>query len=735
MPTRRSSTGHASTGRSTTSTGRSGASGRSGAAGGTGARRRTRAAGGPGVHRHGGGHLVDEPADDFDHAFALVDARYRRATPPAAAVAAPSAGADRRSARRSQGHVDAGAMVRSHPHAGAHRAPVGGAGRSLPLRAVPAAGRPPSPFRAGRPQRRLAAVVVVTVLAFGAVLARVGTLQTVEASRLEAMGQGQRRSSVTVAAPRGDIQDRNGEPLAVSVPQSTVWADPRAVSDPDATAAALATVLGLPVEQVLASLTRPAEFSYVQRQVDDVTAAAVRDLALPGVSILQEPRRFLPNGDLARTVVGRTDPDGRGIVGIEQQEDARLTGTPGRLVRERDQRGNTIAVGQQQVEPAVPGRTVRLTIDASLQFTAEQALGAQVIRTGARGGMAIVSDPRTGEILAMANVVATEEPGVATVSSRNNAVIDLFEPGSTNKVITVAASIEEGLATPERVFTVPDAIQVSDHLFRELHSHGTVAWSLTEILTRSSNVGTILAAQELGPDRVERYLRDFGLGERTGLDFPNEARGILATSDEWYGSTKGAIPIGQGVSVTALQMLQVFDTIANGGVRMRPSLVAATVDADGRVVPERRPAGTRVVSEDTARQVAAMLTNVVGSEDGTGRAAAVPGYAVAGKTGTARKPQDNGTYNSCPANPTPCFHYIASFAGFVPADDPRLSIIVVIDEPQGAIYGGSVAAPLFAELAGAALSRLRIPPTGVTQEQAPSFMGAPVVGEPVGSDR
>jgi cell division protein FtsI (penicillin-binding protein 3) len=578
------------------------------------------------------------------------------------------------------------------------------------------------PFRPGVANRRLVAVVIVTVVAFCAVIVRVGALQTVDADRLEAMGDRQRRSTVTVAANRGAITDRNGEPLAVSVEQYTVWADPRAVADPEGTAAALAPILGVEAASLLASLTRAGEFAYVRRQVDDVTAAAVRALDLPGINLLEEPKRFLPNGDLARNLVGRTDPDGRGIVGIELQDDARLTGTPGQLVRERDQKGNTIAVGDQRIEPAVPGRDLRLTIDSVLQYAAEQALGAQVLRTGAKGGMVIIADPRTGEILAMANVVAKPDVGGAVVSDRNNAVIDLFEPGSTNKVITVAAAIEEGVATPETMYTVPFRIKVSDHEFREPHERPDARWDLDEILTRSSNVGTIMVAKELGPERLERYLRLFGLGERTGLGFPSEAKGILATSDKWYGSSKGAIPIGQGVSVTALQMLQVFNIIANGGVAMPPRLVDATVDADGRVIPEQAPAGTRVVSRETAEQVAAMLANVVASEDGTGQAAAVPGYSVAGKTGTARKPQENGTYSSCP--PDYCYHYVSSFAGFVPADDPRLSLIVVIDEPTTSIYAGDVAAPLFAELASAALSRLRIPPTGASSVATRTSEGA-----------
>ncbi len=579
---------------------------------------------------------------------------------------------------------------------------------------------PTWPFRPGRPNRRLLALVVVTVLAFGAVIVRVGMLQTLDAPRFAAMGERQRRSTVTIAASRGAVLDRNGELLAVSVPQFTVWSDPRAVLDKEGTAATLAPILGVDPQRLLADLSRPGEFSYLRRQVDDAVAAKVRALELPGIYLLQEPKRFFPNGDLARNLVGRTDPDGKGIVGVELQQDARLTGTPGRLVRERDERGNTIPAGGQRVEPATPGSDVLLTIDAALQYQVEQELGAQVIRTGARGGMAIVADPRTGEILAMANVVARPEQGGAAVSDRNNAVIDLFEPGSTNKVITVAAALEEGIATPERVLSVPDSIQVSDHVFREHSPHGTASWSVTEILARSSNVGTIMLARELGPERLESYLRRFGLGERTGIAFPGEAKGILAPADRWYGSTRGAIPIGQGVSVTALQMLGVFNAIANGGVLVPPRLVGAIVAPDGTVFPEQSPAGTRVVSERTARQVGAMLQQVVASEEGTGKAAAIPGYAVAGKTGTARKPQPNGTYLDAAGN----YHYVASFAGFVPADDPRLTIIVVIDEPTTSIYGGVVAAPLFAEIGSAALARLRIPPTGTpTAGSAPAAAG------------
>jgi cell division protein FtsI (penicillin-binding protein 3) len=310
--------------------------------------------------------------------------------------------------------------------------------------------------------------------------------------------------------------------------------------------------------------------------------------------------------------------------------------------------------------------------------------------------------PDTGEILAMANVAKDDETGEIRPSGANMAVTSVFEPGSVNKVITVAGALEEGIVNPDTAYQVPDHLQVSVHRFSDHDPHPVTQWSVTDIMQHSSNVGTIMIAQQLGKDRIDQYLRKFGFGEKTGLGFPGEPRGLLLDPADWAGTSIGSIPIGQGISVTALQMLLAYNTIANGGVYVAPQLVQATVGPDGTEQPVEPAERHRVVSERTAAQVNHMLAKVV--SDGTGTAAAIDGYTVAGKTGTARKPAENARGYEAGA-------YIATFAGYVPAESPELAIIVSIDEPRGGLYtAGQVAAPVFSRLAQYGLRLFRIPP-------------------------
>jgi cell division protein FtsI (penicillin-binding protein 3) len=561
----------------------------------------------------------------------------------------------------------------------------------------------------------------VTVLAFSAVLVRVGTLQTVDAERYTALGESQRVRAVVLPAERGTIFDRNGAELALTVPKQTVWADPRLVTDPARAASLLAPILGADPAVLTTRLSREADFVYVARQIDDSMAQRVAGLHLAGVFLIDEPGRASPSGELARSIVGRVDIDSKGVSGIEGEYDARLAGVPGRLVRERDAQGHTIPVGRQSIEPAQPGDDVVLTLDRSLQFATEQALLRGVVAAGARGARAIIQDPRTGDILAMANVDIDPATGQPVVSSANEAVTAVFEPGSVNKVITASAAIEEGLVNPDTVLQVPDQLQVSDHLFSDHDPHAVTSWSVTDIVTRSSNIGTIMIAQMLGKDRIDEYLRKFGLGAKTSLDFPGESAGLMLDPKDWSGTSIGSIPIGQGISVTALQMLEVYNVIANGGMYVAPRLVAGTIDGGGARHDAPPSEQRRVVSAETAAKVNGMLENVVASKDGTGFRAAVPGYSVAGKTGTARKPNDNGI----PGYKTGA--YVSSFAGYLPAENPQVSIIVVVDEPTASIYASVVSAPIFAELANLAVRQLRVAPgtplpagaTDVTPDLAP----------------
>jgi cell division protein FtsI (penicillin-binding protein 3) len=547
----------------------------------------------------------------------------------------------------------------------------------------------------------------VLALAFGAIVIRLVSLQVVHPEDYVSEGLAQRLTTVELPAERGSIFDRAGNELAMSVRQHTVWADPRLVSDPVGAAAALAPIVGVDATSLQYRLTRDAHFVYLARQVDDETAAAVTDLELDGVALLDESRRFNPNGELAASVLGRVDPDNTGISGLEIQFEEALRGRPGELLFERAPGGRTIATGEQRLEPAARGNDLVLSLDRSLQFEVERSLLAQVAATGARSGSAVVTDPRTGEILAMASAgAATNEDGEAVegeaeLSADNKALTQVFEPGSVLKVITVAAALEEGLVTPDTVLTVPDHITVAGRRFSDHDPHPTGPWTVTDILTASSNVGAILLAQQLGTERFDSWLRRFGLGEATGLGFPGESSGLMLDVDEWTGATLPSSAIGYGIAVNTMQILDVFNTIANDGVRQPPSLVTATLDDEGRQHPTDRPEAVRVVSPRTAEQMRAMLSNVV--SNGTGTRAAIDGYTVGGKTGTARQ-SARGQYVQGA--------YTASFAGFVPAEDPRLSAIVVLDRPFP-YYGGESAAPVFASIAQYALRHLRIPPPSV----------------------
>ncbi len=555
---------------------------------------------------------------------------------------------------------------------------------------------------------RLIAVLVTALLAFGLVAGRLVHLQVVAPDHYASIGHAQRVRSIALPADRGALFDRNGHELALSVPQHTVWADPRLVTDPRAYAAALGPILDLDPEVVRERLIRTGAFVYLARQIDDERASRVRDLGLAGINVITEPRRFRPAGDLAAAVLGTVDLDNIGVSGLELHHDELLAGVPGELVVERALGGMTIPSGEHRLRPAERGADLVLTLDRSLQYEAERLLAEQIAATGAKGGMVVLMAPRSGDILAMASLRAGAGDDPTPRPTRDNmAVTTVFEPGSVNKVITLAGAIEEGLFTADDVLVVPDRLRVSTHVFSDHERHPPERWSVSDILTRSSNVGTIMIAQELGRDRFDAYLRRFGFGERTALGFPAESAGLMLEPGGWSGTSIGSLPIGQGVSVTALQMLLAYNVIANDGVYVAPRLVKASVDADG-THREARPAATRpVVSGPTAVAMTDMLVRAV--EEGTGVRARIEGYPVAGKTGTARKPLD-GVRGYKPGA------YMASFAGFVPADDPKLSMIVVLDEPHP-IYGGVVAAPLFADLARYALRHLRIPP------------GAAVVGE------
>ncbi|HVF06807.1 MAG TPA: penicillin-binding protein 2, partial [Frankiaceae bacterium] len=567
----------------------------------------------------------------------------------------------------------------------------------------PPARAPHRPRRADSRKRLLHGLTVVALVV--AVLAgRLIQLQGFDSTVYAAKAERQRLRNVTLAAARGSILDRSGRPLALNVDARAVYADPSLVTDAPKAAQALSRLLGVPARELRPKLERDSRFVYLARGVDLDVARAVLAEKLPGIGALPETKRVYPNDSLGAAIIGFVGREGDGLGGVEYALDAELKGRPGREVVEMDTAGRQIPSGEHQSEPPVPGRSQILTIDRDIQWEAERVLAEQVAKTRAKRGQVVVMDVRTGEVLALA-VAPTFDPNNPTDSPAelrgNPALGQVYEPGSVNKVITAAAALEAGIVTPDTRIKVPPSIRIADKTFTDAHAHGGLNLTFTGVLAESSNIGTIGIAQQLGKDTLYDYLRRFGMGERTGIKFPGESPGLLPQPHEWWSTALGTIAIGQGVAATSLQVAAAYAAIANNGVRVQPSLVKASVDASGKTTPASAPKKVRAVSAETAQQITTMLEAVV-TKDGTAPAAAIAGYRVAGKTGTARKVREDGRGYA---------GYVSSFVGFAPADKPRLVVSVVLDDPVP-IYGGVVAAPVFRTVMGFALASLRIPPTG-----------------------
>jgi cell division protein FtsI (penicillin-binding protein 3) len=498
-----------------------------------------------------------------------------------------------------------------------------------------------------------------------------------------------------VPAGRGTIFDRTGEPLAIGEQATTVYADPRNIVDAQHVAVVAGKTLGLDANTLYPELKdRSKGFIYVARKADPTKAEALSKRDLPGLGFYPEELRAYPQGTVASHVLGFAGTDNHGLDGLEHSLDKTLAGRPGFETIVKDPFGRVIDVVTSRAER--PGRNVTLTIDHQIQANAEQILARTVKQFGARGAAAIVMDPRTGAILAMANFPTFDANHFATASPdarRNRAVTDAYEPGSTFKIVTIAGALEDNVVSPTSTFTLAPTIQVADRVIHEAHLRGTEVMNVKQILSESSNVGTITIAEKLGPGELAAWINRFGFGKPTGIDYPGESRGLVLPLADWSGSTIGTVPIGQGIAVTPLQMVSAYATIGNGGVRVTPHLVEKV--GTRRV---RAHKGTRVVSGHTADRMMSMFRDVV--LEGTGTQAAIPGYTVAGKTGTAQK-AENGRYVR---------KYVASFVGLVPAKSPRLAILVMVDEPHGNIYGGVVAAPAFRDIARFDLQYLEVPP-------------------------
>ena len=576
-------------------------------------------------------------------------------------------------------------------------------------------GRRPSRRVAGG-SARIALMVVGLFLVLGVVAGRLVWLQTAKAAEFSLAAEKQRTETITLTPRRGAILDRDGQPLAISVDARTVYATPRSIKDPRAVAVLLAKHLGREEAFYYGRLTLKSGWVYVERQVPlervAPLVAALKSADVKGIGFAEDSRRVYPCGDLACQVLGYVGVEVSGTAGLELQYNDILGGKPGRELAERDAFGSPIPGGVKVAEEPVDGKDIFLTIDKHIQYQAQLQLAATIKKYGAKAGSVIVMDPRDGSILAMASTPTfdpndgRQRTGDAVL---NKAIVQTYEPGSTVKALTASAVIDRGLFTPKSMFHLPPTLKVADRVIHEAHPRESVDWSLTKIVTLSSNVGAVKLGQALGARRLSDYFTRFGLLEKTGVDFPGEVTGWMPPYGSWSASTIGNVPFGQGVSVTELQLARALGAIANKGLLPTPHFLSSVRDD-----PTMQMGWTtrRAISQKTASTMTGIMSQVV--SDGTGKAARVPGYSVAGKTGTAQKATPGGLGYAEG-------QYVSSFAGFLPAEDPHVLIVVTIDEPHGGLfYGGSVAAPMFSALAGYCVGHLNIPPPA----RAPEASGA-----------
>jgi cell division protein FtsI/penicillin-binding protein 2 len=544
-------------------------------------------------------------------------------------------------------------------------------------------------------ERRIGLLFAGFLLCFLLIMGRAFWLQGVRGASLASQATSQQSEVVTVPSLRGAITDRHGRALAVSEDAATIYATPYQIKNPPKAAHDLARVLGEPEGDVLKAITADNGFSYVARKVDLKTAGRIERLKIAGIGQLPDTLRNYPQGDLASQVVGGVGTDNTGLFGLEAGDEHTLGGTDGERVVVKDALGDPIRLQtSQQVED---GHDIQLTIDSAIQARTEQVLAGVGATYSPLNATAIVMDPRTSDVLAMANWPPVDPTDLSDVSSddlQNHATGLTYEPGSTFKAVTVSAALEDKLVTPDTEFTLAPSIKVADRTIEDAEARPTETMSVAQILAQSSNVGAVTIGLKLGADRFSRWIDRFGFGKPTGIQFPSEEQGIVLPRAHYSGSTMGNLPIGQGISVTPVQMAAAYAAIANGGILRPPRLVEKL---NGHRV--REPKGKRVIDPHVASEVRTMLEGVL-APGGTASEVSVPGYQLAGKTGTAEVAEDGG-YSST--------KYVASFIGFAPAQDPRLLVAVIVNQPHGDIYGGSVAAPAFGQIAEFALPYLGVP--------------------------
>ncbi|MHB1614583.1 MAG: peptidoglycan D,D-transpeptidase FtsI family protein [Actinomycetes bacterium] len=577
--------------------------------------------------------------------------------------------------------------------------------------------------RRGNPARRLRVASLVLLLVLGVYVARLVQVQGFEATAYAQVARNERLRTVTLTPARGQITDSAGRVLALSVTAVDVTIDPTLVppAQDDQVAAELTRVLGraavVPSASQLAATLRAdqargSRYLVLAQQVTPALWDTVNALGIPGVLPVTSTKRVYPDGQLAANVIGFVGAKGTGMGGIEYELNSVLAGKPGTATYEVGADGQRIPDAYSTLTPPVQGTSVRLTINADIQWMAQQAIAERVKQAGASSGTVVVMDVHTGQILALATVPTfnPNDPGAANPADLGNrAVSDVFEPGSTAKLMTASAAIQQGVATPATRVVVPNDILRAGTIFHDDMTHPTWHLTFAGIIARSSNVGTIEIAERMSPQTLYSYLTAFGIGQPMGLGFPGDSPGLLAPPSQWSGSQRYTIPFGQGFALNAVQDVSAYATIANGGVRVQPSLIAGYTAPDGTYTPAPAPHRRRVVSPATATAVTHMLEQVI-TGNGTAPMAAIPGYVVAGKTGTANRDDPAcGCYRG----------YTASFVGFAPADAPVLATAVILEDPVNGHFGGMLGGPVFKSVMSFALQTLKVPPTGAAPVSLP----------------
>jgi cell division protein FtsI (penicillin-binding protein 3) len=545
---------------------------------------------------------------------------------------------------------------------------------------------------------RIATLMSLFLVFFLALITRAYQIQVLNGQNLKARADRQHTTTLRVESERGVIFDRNGEKLAVSVMSDSVCADPSKIEDLRGTAAKLAAVLDVDREGLLKRMSGAKNFCWLARRITPDKTALVEKLDLDGIFIVKEPKRFYPNGELAGHLIGFVGMDANGLEGLEFRFNEHLKGEPEQLKWTRDARGKRL---YPRIEPATAGArggaNLVLTIDSRIQYLVESQLKEAVHSKGAKGGLAVVMDPKTGEILALANEKSFDPNHFSRYGAargKNGVIVDCFDPGSTFKPFLAAAALEEGiLKEKDRIYCENGNYTVADRVIREAQrkKHGYL--SFAEIIKYSSNIGSVKIAERLGKEKFYEYITRFGFGQKSGIDLPGETAGLLRPVRNWTRVDTATIAFGQGVSVTAIQLISALSAIANQGVLMRPYIVKGLVDKQGQVIQKYTPTPVRqVVSPQTAKRITAMMTNVVGDPDGTGKNARIDHVKVAGKTGTSQKFDFTRRAYSSERVRT-------SFMGFFPAEDPQVAILVILDEPQRDKWGGVASAPIFKNIA------------------------------------